>query len=1085
MLRTVSLPALCAVLFATLTTSAESPGGLESITVPEGFTVESAVTPGLSAYPMFMEFDEDGSLYVAESTGKDSKADQMIANPTYMILKLVDTDSDGIYDTKTTFAPSLSFPMGVLWHAGSVYVAAPPDFVRLKDTDGDGVANEREVLLTGWNMRNSASLHGPFLGHDGWLYLTHGRHGYDITSKEGVHFEGTASRIWRCRPDGTRLERMAGGAFDNPVEVAFTPAGETIGTMTYFRDPAQGQRDALMHWVEGGVFPKPGESMAEFVRSGPLMPTMTKFARIAPAGLSYYEGLAWGEEYEGNLYSAQFNPHRVQRHKLFRDGATYRTEDSDFLTSSHPDFHPTDVLEDADGSLLVCDTGGWYVDACPVSRISKPEITGGIYRVRKADSAVPKDLWGKSIDFDNAPARDLIPLLADVRPQVQRQAFSALVARGDEAVAPLSRSVTPFLIDREKMEEEEHAKEGKEEDEEEEEEGGAKELPHKDNPAFRGDAHLRLQAVWVLGQIGSADAGYAIRNALRDPSADVRIAAARICGLAEDRDSIPLLTALLFDPEAPVRRQAATSLGRMKAIESAYLTYMATAYAVDPFESHALIYATIQMGMEKVARIALKHTNPAIQRAAAISLDQMEGEEKLKVEDILPFLSAENESLRETGLWIASRHSEWSGELLAEMEEAFLGSEFDPDNAKGLHDILLAYSTSGEAQAQIAKLLSDEAVDVPRKLFLLDIVEGAPLDKMPESWVTMLGTLIGSAPEELRWPAIALVQSRGIATHDAALTGQAADASLPLAYRLHALGAVASRLETVDGDTANLLLTVLKDKEGDPALRQTAGRICAAAPLDDAALTALATDVLSSADVLVLPNLLKAFASNENEAVGHALVASLKSSSIPPHMLRPATLDPILASFPEAVRAEAAPLMAEQQAQEAERVAKLLELEALVTSGDVGNGRRVFFGEKAACYTCHAIGDDGGHLGPDLTTVGVIRSGHDILESVLFPNASLVQDYETYSVETEWETYDGIISRQDADSITLKTGVGEEVHISREDITAMTTSPISKMPEGLDTAISREELIDLITFLMSLNNDAWLIPVARTDTSGH
>ena len=41
----------------------------------------------------------------------------------------------------------------------------------------------------------------------------------------------------------------------------------------------------------------------------------------------------------------------MQRHLLFRDGATYRTEDSDFLTSSHPDFHPTDVMQDADGSL--------------------------------------------------------------------------------------------------------------------------------------------------------------------------------------------------------------------------------------------------------------------------------------------------------------------------------------------------------------------------------------------------------------------------------------------------------------------------------------------------------------------------------------------------------------------------------------------------------------------------------------------------------------------------------------------------------------------------------------------------------------
>lgn len=87
--------------------------------------------------------------------------------------------------------------------------------MRLKDTNNDGVADEREVLLTGWHMRNSASLHGPFLGPDGWLYMTHGRHGYDITTKEGERLEGEASlsgavapmapdsNAWRAAPSTT------------------------------------------------------------------------------------------------------------------------------------------------------------------------------------------------------------------------------------------------------------------------------------------------------------------------------------------------------------------------------------------------------------------------------------------------------------------------------------------------------------------------------------------------------------------------------------------------------------------------------------------------------------------------------------------------------------------------------------------------------------------------------------------------------------------------------------------------------------------------------------------------------------------
>ena len=67
--------------------------------------------------------------------------------------------------------------------------------------------------------------------------------------------------------------------------------------MTYFQDPRDGQRDALMHWVWGGVYPKWYSVVSEFKRTGDLMPVMTKFARIAPAGLVRYRGASFGPQY--------------------------------------------------------------------------------------------------------------------------------------------------------------------------------------------------------------------------------------------------------------------------------------------------------------------------------------------------------------------------------------------------------------------------------------------------------------------------------------------------------------------------------------------------------------------------------------------------------------------------------------------------------------------------------------------------------------------------------------------------------------------------------------------------------------------
>ena len=311
--------------------------GLESIRVPAGFRVEAAVKPGLVNYPMLGTMDDRGRLFLCESSGKTVKTPEMSADPTYVITMLEDTDGDGVFDKSTVFADKLTLPAGAVWHKGSLYVAAPPALYRFQDTNGDGVADVREVVVTGWNLSaNAASLHGPIMGPDGWLYLTDGRHGFKIETKDGRKYEGKASRIWRVKPDGTGLEWYAGGGFDNPVEVVFTEGGDMFGTMTYFQDPADGQRDSILHFVEGGVYPKPYPVTEEFQRTGELMPVMTKFARIAPSGLARYRGPSFGSEFIGNLFSAQFNAHRVQRHKVTRSGATYTTEDEDFFVSRDP-----------------------------------------------------------------------------------------------------------------------------------------------------------------------------------------------------------------------------------------------------------------------------------------------------------------------------------------------------------------------------------------------------------------------------------------------------------------------------------------------------------------------------------------------------------------------------------------------------------------------------------------------------------------------------------------------------------------------------------------------------------------------------
>ncbi len=103
-----------------------------------------------------------------------------------------------------------------------------------------------------------------------------------------------------------------------------------------------------------------------------------------------------------------------------------------------------------------------------------------------------------------------------------------------------------------------------------------------------------------------------------------------------------------------------------------------------------------------------------------------------------------------------------------------------------------------------------------------------------------------------------------------------------------------------------------------------------------------------------------------------------------------------------------------------ERLEKLL---ASLKDGDVRRGQAVFNGTKASCSACHAIGYLGGNIGPDLTHIGKIRNERDLLESIVFPSASLVRSYEPVQVTTKTgKVYNGLVRKDAPDEVVLATG---------------------------------------------------------------
>ena len=185
---------------------------------------------------------------------------------------------------------------------------------------------------------------------------------------------------------------------------------------------------------------------------------------------------------------------------------------------------------------------------------------------------------------------------------------------------------------------------------------------------------------------------------------------------------------------------------------------------------------------------------------------------------------------------------------------------------------------------------------------------------------------------------------------------------------------------------------------------------------------------LGEADPLTLSTVLECFGTSRDEAVGEAVVAVLRKSPAALTTLGEDRLQRLLAGYPEKVRRDSEPLFQQLRDAQRERIEKLRKLEPLLTAGgDVGRGRRIFFGQKVACSSCHTIGAEGGHVGPDLTGVGAIRSGHDLLEAVVFPSASFVPGYEIYLVDIGNDRLSGVVRSQSRDAVVLVTGPHGEV----------------------------------------------------------
>jgi putative membrane-bound dehydrogenase-like protein len=509
---------------------------LRTFKVAEGFRVDLVAAEPDTLDPVAFAFDEDGRLYVAEM------ADYPLGPPSGRIRRLEDTDGDGRVDRSTLFVEKVGYPKGVMPWRGGVLVPAAPDIFFFKDTDGDGKADVREVVFTGFAEGNQQHrVNGLQFGLDNWIYGANGDSGGNIRRGDQpdarrVSIRGTD---FRFRPDYSGFEPVAGHAqfantFDDWgnrfINNNSNHVIQPILPLHYLaRNPhfsASSVQDMISdHGAAAKVFP------ISALQQRPNDPGAAGNFTSA-CSVTIYRGGAFPEEYRGNAFVCEPVHNLVHRDVLVpRGGAAFAArravEGAEFLASTDNWFRPVNLQVGPDGALYVVDMYRAVIEHpqwIPLELQKRWDLRAGsdrgrIYRV------APEGLKGVRPRLGSATAAELVAALEHPNAWWRTTAQRLLVERREKGASEALRAL---------------ARESR--------------LPQ-----------ARLHALWTLQGLDALDDGQ-IARALGDSEPWVRVhglrlAEPRLAASAPLRDAV---AALRRDDSPHVRFQLAFTLGELR-----------------------------------------------------------------------------------------------------------------------------------------------------------------------------------------------------------------------------------------------------------------------------------------------------------------------------------------------------------------------------------------------------------------------------------------------------------------------------------------------------------------------------------------
>lgn len=414
-----------------------------TFTLPPGFEIELVVSEDMAAgFGKFvaMDWDLHGNLWTmtALEYPVDANESPEVARELYasrakdkvLVYERDPASPSGYARTPRVFAEGLAIPLGILPYKNGVYVQHGADIVFLSDTDGDGKADRRDVILSGFGIQDSHLFPHQFTRAPGnWIWMAQGAFNYGkVRTARGEEVQFDQTRMAKFSYDGSAFEITSQGPC-NIWGLALTAEGEVwIQEANDFGYPA-------MPFHEYANYP--GCSEAQWKSYAPEFPGTAPEFRMGGTGLS---GLAlsdptgWPAPYADVLYVANPIVRRIQAIKPHRDGAGFRLQRlPDFVASGDEWFRPVALRLGPDGWLYFVD---WYNqiishNEVPRNHPERDKQRGRIWRVK------PREMKPLAVpDFTKLSGEELLARLGGPNTPQSHLAWEAIMDRQMRELTP-------------------------------------------------------------------------------------------------------------------------------------------------------------------------------------------------------------------------------------------------------------------------------------------------------------------------------------------------------------------------------------------------------------------------------------------------------------------------------------------------------------------------------------------------------------------------------------------------------------------------------------------------------------------------